>query len=497
MTGAAARPKAREVGARPSLVGPGDRVAVLGLGRSGVAAARLAAALGARVYASDAFSGPGQEAAARALREEGIDAEAGRHDLEKVLACRLVVVSPGIDPAAEVRREVRDAGVPAVAEVELAYRHLRSRVVGVTGTNGKTTTTALCSHLLREGGVDAVAAGNIGRPLSEVALMEEQPEWTVVELSSFQLADLKLFNPEIGVLLNLGPDHLDRYASLDRYYADKERLFANATEDNRWLLNADDPAVLEMARGAPGEHLLASIRKAVRPGAHLDDEGYLVLDLPGRWERWVRTDELRLLGDHNATNALLAGLAAALAGCGAEEIARGLRGFEGLPHRLQPAGEFAGVLWVNDSKATNVSATQVALRAFDRPLVVCLGGRHKGEPYRVLLPDLQGRVRGVVAFGEAAPQIVSELGDAVPVRVEGGIEAVVRAAGEIAREGDVVLFSPACSSYDMFPNYEARGEAFREAVLALHRAGGGDENRGPAGRAGPSGAGGNGSGGRA
>ncbi|MFQ5678830.1 MAG: UDP-N-acetylmuramoyl-L-alanine--D-glutamate ligase [Gemmatimonadota bacterium] len=466
---AGVREESRNGTASPALFEAGDPVAVLGLGRSGVAAARLATALGARVYASDASAGERQAGAAEALRAAGIDAELGRHDLGKILATRVVIVSPGIDPAAEVRQAVKEAGLPAVAEVELAFRHLRSRVIGITGTNGKTTTTALCGHLLQAGGVDAVTAGNIGRPLSEIALLERQPGWAVVELSSFQLADLALFRPEIGVLLNLGPDHLDRYSNLDRYYADKKRLFANATPESRWLLNADDAAVAELSRGVPGEHYFVSLEGPSLPGAFVDPSGeHLWLEIPGRRERWVRVDELRLSGGHNVTNALLAGLAAALAGCGGEAIAEGLRTFEGLPHRLRTVCERGGVLWVNDSKATNISATSMALRAFDRPVVLCLGGRHKGESYTTLEPALQGRARGVVAFGEAAPQIVRELAESVPVlRVASGMEGVVRTAAELARRGDVVLFSPACSSYDMYPDYEARGRAFEEAAAAV------------------------------
>ncbi len=452
------------------LFSPGEPVAVLGVGSSGRAAARLAARLGGDVYASDAFAGPSQREAAEALRAEGIEAEIGNHDVEKILSANLVVVSPGIDPATEIRRAIREAGVPCLAEVELAFRTLESRIIGITGTNGKTTTTALCGHLLRTAGVDVLAAGNIGRPLSDVARMDEHPEWVVAELSSFQLADLELFNPDIGVFLNLGPDHLDRYANLERYYADKERLFANATPENRWLLNAEDEAVMEMARGVEGEHFYASTRQPVRPGAWVDEDGWLTLEIPGRRERWAPTDEMRLIGRHNVTNALLAALAAALAGAPGDRIGEGLRDFEGLPHRLQPVGEADGVLWVNDSKATNVSATLVALRAFDRPVILCLGGRHKGEPYTTLLPAM-GHVRAVIAFGEAAPQIVADLGEKVPVQVAASLGAVVRTAAETAESGDVVLFSPACSSYDMFPNYEVRGRSFREAVAALRENG--------------------------
>lgn len=444
----------------------GDPVAILGLGASGVAAARLARELEAVVYASDASGGSGPQAAAAALLEEGIDAEAGGHDLDRILSSRVVITSPGIDPASEVRRTVQEAGLRTVAEVELAFRNLRSRVIGITGTNGKTTATALLGHVLAESGISAVTAGNIGRPLSDVALQDDQPDWVVVELSSFQLADLERFTVAIGILLNLAPDHLDRYASLERYYADKRRLFANASESSRWVLNGDDSEVLELARGVPGVRYLARAHPHDDPGAYVDDEGWLTQNMGGRIDRWVHRDDLKLFGRHNESNAMLAGLGASLAGCSARDIGSGLSSFEGLPHRLKSVGEVGGVLWVNDSKATNISAARVALEAFERPLVVLLGGRHKGEPYTSLLPAV-AHARAVVAYGESAPLIVRELGDHVDLVVANGFEEAMRKAGSLARAGDVVLLSPACSSYDMFPSYAARGDAFEEYVKTL------------------------------
>lgn len=464
---------------RPSLFAPGDRVAVLGLGVSGTSVARLLHALGADVYASDAFEGPRQQESVEALSAEGISAEVGRHDIERILGARLVVTSPGIAPSAEIRRRVAESGLPTVAEIEVAYRHLTSRVIGITGTNGKTTTTALCGHLLEQAGLDAVTAGNIGRPLSDVCLMERQPDWVVVELSSFQLADLRAFRPEIGVLVNLAADHLDWYPNLERYYADKARLFANADANSLWVLNGDDADVLAMARPAAGRRYLASVERRAGPegpGAWLDARGRLVqrLEAGAAPDAWVAADELQLVGAHNVMNGLLAGLAAALAGCDAASIGAGLASFRGLPHRLQRVGEFDGVLWINDSKGTNVSATKVALNAFRRPLIALLGGRHKGESYRALVPALRENARAVIAFGEAAPQIVRELeralGEASHIEVAAGVPDLVRMGRELAEPGDVVLFSPACSSFDMFPDYRTRGRSFERCVLESYGA---------------------------
>ncbi len=294
-----------------------------------------------------------------------------------------------------------------------------------------------------------------------------QPDWVALELSSFQLADQDTVSPDIGVLLNLSPDHLDRYRDVESYYADKGRLFDGAGPESRWVLNADDPRSLALAEGVDGQRFLFSTAGRVDLGAFLGADGALRCRLDTE-DIWLPASDLRLLGPHNVANALAAGLACALAGVGADAIREGLASFEALPHRLQPIGERAGVLWVNDSKATNVTATAVALRSFDRPVVLILGGRHKGEPYSGLVPDLQQRARAVVAFGEAAPRILSDLGGSVgTLRVESGLDAVVRAAAELAQPGDVVLLSPACSSYDMFPDYRERGRAFEEVFRDL------------------------------
>jgi UDP-N-acetylmuramoylalanine--D-glutamate ligase len=455
------------MGRRPAFE-PLARVAVLGLGLSGEAAAALAHARGAIVYASDIGDGPRPREAAERLRAMGVQAQTGRHDMDRIVACDLVVVSPGISPFSEIRRRISAAGVRTIAEIELAYRDLTSRVIGITGTNGKTTTTGLIAHVLRLGGIDSAAVGNIGRPLSETALLENQPAWVAVELSSFQLADLEEFTPEIGVLLNLSPDHLDRYPDLQSYYEDKRRLFSNATAESRWILNADDPVALDLAAAAEGERFLFSTLDEVERGAWLTSDGWLTARVDHEPIRWASAHQLELLGAHNVANCLAAGTAATLAGCPEDAVGDALRSFRPLPHRLQPVGDRNGVLWVNDSKATNISAARVALAAFDRPVVLLLGGRHKGEPYSGLLPELEGRVRAVVAYGEAASRIVSDLeGHVDNIRVESDMDSVVQAAAELAAPGDVVLLSPACSSYDMFPDYRARGDGFAVAFRGL------------------------------
>jgi UDP-N-acetylmuramoylalanine--D-glutamate ligase len=318
------------------------------------------------------------------------------------------------------------------------------------------------AHLLAAGGLDAPAVGNIGTAVSEVALRPRRPDWLAVELSSFQLHDSWQVRPSVGILTNLSPDHLDRYASLDEYYADKARLFLHAGPDSTWVLNADDPASLQLAEGVGGTRIMVSIHGPAE--AWYDRAaGQLVLD----GEPLLPRADLRLLGDHNVANALMAAAAARVAGVSRPEIASGLASFRALGHRLEPVDEVDGVLWINDSKATNVASTAVALEAMERPYVLLLGGIHKGEPYTRLIPILRQRCRAVVAYGAAEPAIVADLEGAVPV-VPAGSDwaAVIGTARGLAQAGDVVLLSPACSSFDMFANYGDRGAQFRRAVHA-------------------------------
>jgi len=444
----------------------GERIGVLGLARSGSAAAHLALVLGADVYASDVSDTDEARAAAERIRRAGGEAEAGRHDVDRLAACSKIVLSPGIPPDVAVLRDPRLAGIPVVPEIDLAAMAVRGRLIGVTGTNGKTTVVSLIEHLLRTAGRDAVAAGNIGTALSEIALRDPQPEIVVVEVSSFQLGISTGFAPEIGVLTNLAPDHLDRYATVEDYYADKARLFRNASSESRWVLNGEDERAAALPGDAPGERFyfrVASEPARGERGGFVDGAGNLVLRTGDVAEPVVNVAGMALLGPHNRANALAAAIAATLAGAEPGALAPGLRSFEAPPHRLEPVGEWDGVLWVNDSKATNLTSTLVALRSMDRPTVLLLGGRHKGEPYSQLVPELHGRVRRVVAYGEAAPIIAADLAGETDVEVvDGGFDDAVAAARAAARQGDAILLSPACSSYDMFANYEERGLRFAE-----------------------------------
>lgn len=450
--------------------------AVVGLGKSGKAATRLLREHGWRVYASDHGSGSAVEADAVALREIGAESQVGGHDLDRIRKAALVVASPGVPPNAPPLEVAREAGVPIVSEIEVALRYAppHLRYIAVTGTNGKTTTTALVGHLLRQLGHAAVDAGNIGTPLTSLVSGPSAPSWIALEMSSFQLHDTPGLDPTVGVVTNLSPDHLDRYDGVKSYYADKARLFGNAHAGSRWVKNADQLEVMKLhaLRDGPpqvvnaleGETFTFSL-KFKASAAHYDRErDQLVLF----GQPLLARDELHLLGEHNVANALAAALAVMVADEAHRtpeargHIADGLRSFRALKHRLELVGEYGGVQWINDSKATNVSSTLVALEGMRRPYVLLLGGRHKGEPYTALAEPFKRLGKVVLAYGESAGQVEQDLQGLVPVeRLGSSFAEVMARARALAQAGDAVLLSPACSSYDMFNNYEERGAEFR------------------------------------
>ncbi|HJQ10131.1 MAG TPA: UDP-N-acetylmuramoyl-L-alanine--D-glutamate ligase [Gemmatimonadaceae bacterium] len=447
-----------------------SEIAVIGLARSGRAVANLLKKHGYNVYASDIASSPDTGLAAEQLRALGVGVDIGAHDLERIARAALVVTSPGVPPTAKPLALAREKGITVASEVEIALNFLDApRLIATTGTNGKTTTTAMIAHLLRGLDRDAIEAGNIGTPLSEIALRERQPRWISLEVSSFQLHDTPSLKPLVGVLTNLSPDHLDRYTSVQEYYADKAKLFANADGESAWVVNGDDKEVVRMVSDVAGQKYTFSL--GGDGDACLDDRGELVLLgaplMPRR--------DLPLLGAHNVANALAASLAVAAADRehqtqqARKGIAKALQTFRSLPHRLELVGEFRGVQWINDSKATNVSSTAVAIDGMERPTVLLLGGRHKGEAYTALSDPIKSKVKRVIAYGEAASIIARDLRPIVDVlRLGSDFKEVIQAARSAAKAGDAVLLSPACSSYDMFANYEERGERFR--TLAAHEA---------------------------
>ena len=439
-------------------------IAVIGLARSGRAVAILLRKHGYTVYASDVASSPDTGRCAEELRAQGVSVDIGRHDLERLGRAGLLVTSPGVPPSAKPLAFAREMGVPIASEVEVALNFLEvPRIIAITGTNGKTTTTALIAHLLRGIDLEAVEAGNIGTPLSEIAARDPQPKWISLEMSSFQLHDTPSLKPVVGVLTNLSPDHLDRYPTAAAYYADKARLFRNADGESAWVVNEDDKAVMRMVQDVAGHKYGFSLSD--KADGYVDAQSGLLVVLGAPL---LPRADLPLLGQHNVANTLAAALAVMAADRAHQTqkarkgIAKAIESFRSLPHRLELVGEFGGVQWINDSKATNVSSTAVAIDGMERPTVLLLGGRHKGEAYTPLAESVKRKVKRVIAYGEAASIIARDLRPVVDVvRLGSDFDEVMRAARAAARAGEAVLLSPACSSYDMFSNYEERGERFR------------------------------------
>jgi UDP-N-acetylmuramoylalanine--D-glutamate ligase len=436
---------------------------VVGLGKSGVAAARLLATRGARVAVADDKA---EDALADSLRQlEGVPHERHLGGLrEEAFRGRdLVVVSPGVPLSTPSIAEARSRGVEVIGEVELSARFVEEPIVGITGTNGKSTTTALTAHLLRAAGKKVFAGGNLGDALSNRVLSGGKLDATVCELSSYQLEGIVSLRCAAAAALNVTPDHLDRYPSLDEYAAAKERIFENQQPGDSAVLNLADARVAAMRTPAGVR------RRGFDPrGRNADAAGFLraksVLAVDGA-EYDLRAPTLR--GAHNAENALAALLLARHLGAPPRALQQGLDSYPGLPHRLEPVRTLDGVEWVNDSKGTNVDSVEKSLSAFDGGVLLIMGGRGKGAPYRPLRALFPGRVRALLTIGEDAPRIAGELGDLAPVTACGDLRTAVAQARKLARAGDAVLLSPACASYDQFRNFEDRGDQFKALVRGL------------------------------
>jgi UDP-N-acetylmuramoylalanine--D-glutamate ligase len=444
----------------------GKRVTVVGLARSGFAACRVLVECGARVLATDRNPAETLRVDLAELSRRGVRLETGGHSPESFLQADLLVVSPGVDLRLPLLAQAMSLGIPAWSEVELAYRLTPARFIGITGTKGKGTTATLTGDILRRAGTEVVVAGNIGRPLCDVVPTLSRDAWVVAELSSFQLETVVAFRPEIAVLLNLAPDHLDRYAALAEYYAAKSRIFVRQTAEDTAVLNADDPLVLEYAQGVHAHVHLFSRTRTVGDGAFVRGDR-LIVRRDGRTQPVCETSAVRIPGAHNLENALAACAAASAAGAGPAPMAEALRAFPGRPHCMELVAQIDGVRYINDSKATNVFAVRRALEASEEPVALIIGGRDKREDFRPLAPLLEGRGRAVIAIGEARAKILEAIRGCCPAEeAEGMADAVARAARR-AVPGDMVLLSPGCTSFDMFHDAEERGEAFRQAVRDL------------------------------
>lgn len=444
----------------------GKRVVVVGLARSGEAACRLLLKQGATVIGTDRRGEREIGADLCSLEQDGVSLELGAHYLHSLLSADLVVVSPGIDLREPLFQQVQKAGIPLIGEVELAYRYSEATFIGITGTNGKSTTTTLLGAVLAQAGLPSHVAGNIGTPLCGVAPSLRADEFVVTELSSFQLETIKEFRPRVALLLNLAPDHLDRYTCVEDYYLAKARIFENQRPSDVAIVNADDPLVLQAAARARGRRIAFSRTRPLDAGAYIEGD-HLILNLDGRREVICRISELKIQGVHNLENALAASLAAAVAGAPTMAIRNALISFKGLPHRLEFVAEIDGVRYIDDSKGTNVGAVVRSLQSFTVPIVLIAGGKDKQSDFRPLVPLARELVKRLILIGQAAPKLRRELAGACPMEEAASLEEAVRRAAAAASPGEVVLLSPACASFDMFADFEERGRVFKAAVRGL------------------------------
>lgn len=443
------------------------RVLVVGLARTGVATSLFCADRGARVTATDSRTeGEIGEGIAK-LKSAGVTLELGGHREKTFLEQDLIIPSPGV-PADEAHLLVaRAKGITIWSEIELAYRFLKGRLIGITGSNGKTTTASLVEHLLKTAGMQTILAGNIGTPLIGCVDAMRDDTWTVVELSSFQLELIDTFRPNIGVFLNLTPDHLDRHHTMEAYGAAKARLFEKQTGEDAAVLNADNAATTPYAPSVPRVYWF-SRKQRVAQGAYVRAEE-LVFRQDGAEEVLLKLEDIPLAGSHNVENVLAAAVAARLAGAPAAAIAKGVRSFAGVEHRLEFVSEIAGVRYYNDSKATNVDATLKALDAFPGRILIILGGKDKGSDYTVLQKPLREKAILALLIGAAAEKIENQISGSVALERAETLERAVETASHAAQRGDVVLLAPACASFDQFKNYEQRGQVFKDLVRQLEK----------------------------
>ena len=439
---------------------------VVGLGKSGVASALFLKLRGARVTVSDTKTEDELRAEIPILLDHGITVETGEHGERTFHGQDLIVVSPGVSVDALPIVQARTSGEPIIGEIELAAQFLPGRIVAITGSNGKTTTTTLTGEILTAGGLPTLVGGNIGTPAISLVERAKPDHIIVLEVSSFQLETIQTFRPKMAVILNITPDHLDRHRTFAAYAGAKARIFENQQADDFAVLNADDPNCVALAEGIRAHICWFSRKKEVQQGASVQDGRIGFRDAGGKREIML-VSEIPLKGAHNLENVLAAICAGALMGVKPEHIRRAVQQFKAVEHRLEYVATIRGVDYYNDSKATNVDATIKALESFPANIHLILGGKDKGSDYSVLNDLLRERVKRVYTIGAAAEKIESHIKGAAEIVPAETLDDAVRRAAAVAQAGDVVLLAPACASFDQFDNYEHRGRVFKEVVHTL------------------------------
>jgi UDP-N-acetylmuramoylalanine--D-glutamate ligase len=444
------------------------RVLVVGLGKSGLSAAMFLRAQGARVTVSDTRSAVALANEIPALLDAGIMVESGGHGLLTFRRQDLIVVSPGVPMDTPEVKQAKAFGLIVIGELELASRYLKGRVVAVTGSNGKTTTTSLLGKIFQDAGMPTEVGGNIGRPVIDLIAESNSETTSVLEVSSFQLETVEEFHPRIAVVLNITPDHLDRHGSFENYAATKARITERQEEGDFLVLNAEDKATQMVAAKTKAQIYWFSGRRPIKQGAFVHGESIVFVAQEGaKAEPVMPVSEIHLKGAHNVENVLAAICAARLAGVSAEGIRKAVAGFEAVEHRLELVKTVHGVEFYNDSKATNVDATMKAVASFAGGIHLILGGKDKDSDYGLMAGLVKDRVKAVYTIGTASEKVERQLHGVVKMVQAGTMQVAVAEAAKAAVAGDVVLLSPACSSFDQFENYEHRGRVFRQLVNDL------------------------------
>jgi UDP-N-acetylmuramoylalanine--D-glutamate ligase len=456
------------------------KVLVVGLARSGVAAARLLASRGAMVTANDIKLESEMTVEIRELRRQGVMLSLGGHPESLFVNADLIVLSPGVPADIAPIQAATAAGVQVISEAELAGWFLPGGLIGITGSNGKTTTTTLIGEMMRAAGAEVLVGGNIGTPLTSLVEVASDDSWTVAELSSFQLETIESLRVNVAVVTNITPDHLDRHGSFENYMRAKHRIFLNQTESDWAVLNAADRGVADMVSSLGVETRKIYFRSGARevvggPAADIYlRDGHIfttLISADGEEVEVIARDEITLPGLHNVEN-IMAAMGATFAALGARSadlavLKEAIKRFKGVEHRIEFVSEINGVKFYNDSKATNVDSTVKALEAFERNVIVILGGKDKGSDYSVLVPLIEKRVKQIILIGAASDKIAAQIGQVKPMARARTMEDAVIKSMEAAVAGDTVLLAPACASFDMFDNYEQRGRVFKEAVHHL------------------------------
>ncbi len=441
-------------------------IVILGAGESGVGAALLAKKLGYSIFVSD--FGKIKTSYKDALLQQGIDFEEGKHSEDKIFTADTVIKSPGIPDTVPLILKLRKQQIPVISEIEFAARFTQATLLGITGANGKTTTTMMLYHILKNAGLNVAEAGNIGFSFAR-KLARSASDYYVLELSSFQLDGIETFAPHIAVITNITPDHLDRYDhKFENYIASKFKITQNQTPQDYLIYDRDDPVIMQwIAENSIQAQLVPfSITQQLNEGAYIKDDNIHINIKNKQFTMSLNT--LALQGNHNVKNSMAASLAATLLKVRKQTIRESMEDFEGAPHRLEKVLKIGGVQFINDSKATNINATYYALESMKRPTIWIVGGEDKGNDYMELMPLVRENVKAIVCLGVDNSKIINTYKNVMPIIVETkGAEEAVKVAYKLAEKGDNVLLSPACASFDLFKNYEDRGNQFKEAILKL------------------------------